>query len=434
MLKSISPIDGRFYTKTQKLSEYFSEFALIRHRIFVEVQYFIALVQYPLPELVDFDEQKIDYLNDIFEHFTLADAQSIKSHEETNHDEMLAIQHFIKSKFDVLGLSSDKEFIHFGLSAQDIDSPAFALMFQKALNDVYFPVLNNLIQQLRLLSQKWKDATMLSYIHGQPSSPTTADAQILVFIERLEQELEDFGDAKITAKFGGTSGNLHAHYIAYPNINWHLFADSFIREYLGLTRQQHTTRQPHNDGLVSLLQKMKRINTILIDFAQDLWQYHTLNYLVPKSHAPNKTPVTFEKAESNLDIANTNFQFLAEKLPLSLLQGDHRSQDLMLHIGMPISHSIIGLQLLIQGLANIELNREKLWDDLENNWVVVLEGIQSILLRERFPNAEETIQSFRQHKNHISANDIYFFIGELAIPEIIKEELRRITPHNYVGR
>ena len=442
MLKAISPIDGRYYSKTQELTEYFSEYALIRYRLFVEIQYFIALVQYPIPQLANFDESRIDDLNDIFEKFSVRDAQEIKKIEETTNHDIKAIEYFLKQQFVEMNLSEDKEFIHFGLTSQDINNTAVPLLLKNALENIYYPLIDKLLQHLTLLSQKWKGTSMLAHTHGQPATPTTADWQIKVFIERITNQLILLKGIPITAKFGGATGNLNAHVVAFPNVDWHRFADSFVSEYLGLERQHYTTQIAHYDNLAAIFQGIQRINTILLDLAKDMWQYISMNYLSQKTiegeigssampHMVN--PIDFENAEGNLGLANAIFGHLAEKLPVSRLQRDLTDSTVLRNMGVPIGHTVIAIKSILKGLSKVELNREKLWDDLENNWPVVAEAIQTILRREKYPQPYEALKALTRGKSTITANDIYFFIGELHIPEAIKEELRRITPHNFVG-
>ncbi len=442
MLKAISPIDGRYYTKTLRLNEYFSEYALIKYRLFVEIQYFIALVQRPLPQLANFDERHIDSLNDIFEHFSIQDAQAIKSIEETTNHDIKAIEYFLKQKLDDLGLSSDREFIHFGLTSQDINNTAIPLLIKNALDDVYYPMLQEFLTTLEELTQKWKATSMLAHTHGQPATPTTADRQIKVFIERINNQLLLLKAIPISAKFGGSTGNFNAHHVAFPAIDWHQFADSFVSEYLGLERQHHTTQIAHYDNLAAIFQGMGRINTILMDFAKDMWQYIAMNYLSQKTIAGEigssamphiVNPIDFENAEGNLGVANALFHHLAEKLPISRLQRDLTDSTVLRNTGVPFGHTVIALKSLMKGISKIELNREKLWNDLENNWPIVSEAIQTILRRERYPQPYEALKQLTRGKSTITANDIYFFIGELNVSEKVKEELRRITPHNFIG-
>lgn len=442
MLKAISPIDGRYYSKTQELSEYFSEYALIRYRLFVEIQYFIALVQFPLPQLANFDESRIDDLNDIFEKFSVRDAQEIKKIEETTNHDIKAIEYFLKQQFVEMNLSEDREFIHFGLTSQDINNTAIPILLKNALENIYYPLINKLLQHLTLLTQKWKGTSMLAHTHGQPATPTTADWQIQVFIERITNQLNLLKAIPITAKFGGATGNLNAHVVAYPSIDWHRFADSFVSEYLGLERQHYTTQIAHYDNLAAIFQGIQRINTILLDLSKDMWQYISMNYLSQKtvkgeigsSAMPHKVnPIDFENAEGNLGVANAIFGHLAEKLPISRLQRDLTDSTVLRNMGVPIGHTVIAIKSLLKGLSKIELNREKLWDDLENNWPIVAEAIQTILRREKYPKPYEALKDLTRGKSTITANDIYFFIGELHIPEVVKEELRHITPHNFVG-
>ncbi len=443
MLRAISPVDGRYAGKTAALADYFSEYALIRYRLFVEIQYLIALIQYPVPALADFDAARIDDLNAIFEDFDVRDAEAIKAIEAvTNHD-VKAVEYFLKQKLDEMNLSRYREFVHFGLTSQDINNTAFPLMVKEALIDVYYPLLKELLDALRALAAKWAGTPMLAFTHGQPASPTTADRQIMVFVERVEKQIEGLKSVEITAKFGGATGGLNAHFVAYPDLNWHDFADRFVQEYLGLARQQYTTQIAHYDNLAALFHNLQRINTIWIDFARDMWQYISMNYLsqhvvadeVGSSAMPHKVnPIDFENAEGNLMMANAVFAFLAEKLPVSRLQRDLTDSTVLRNVGVPFAHTVIGFRSLLKGISKVALNRQKLWDDLEDNWAVVAEAIQTILRREAFPEPYEALKKLTRGKARITAQDILMFINDLPVAEGVKEELRRITPHNYTGK
>ncbi|MEM9822744.1 MAG: adenylosuccinate lyase [Bacteroidota bacterium] len=442
MLNAISPIDGRYHSKTKELSEYFSEYALIKYRVFVEIQYFIALVQHPLPELKAFDPEKVDLLNNIFENFNLTDAIEIKKIESvTNHD-VKAVEYYLKQKFDEAGISQYKEFIHFGLTSQDINNTATPLLLKMAIDQVYLPLYKKLKAKLDDLAMEWSGIPMLARTHGQPASPTTLGKEFKVFTERLDVQHKMLLQVPFKAKFGGATGNLNAHYVTYPTIDWKAFSDHFVNEYLGLQRSQYTTQIAHYDNIAALLQAIKRINTILIDLARDIWTYISMDYFKQKvikgevgsSAMPHKVnPIDFENAEGNLGLANAIFTHLSDKLPISRLQRDLTDSTVIRNFGVPFGHTIIAFKAILKGLDKLLLNEAKLREDLDNNWMVVAEAIQNILRREGFDQPYEALKALTRGKAKVSPEDIHEFIEGLDISEIIKEELKLISPHNYIG-
>ena len=442
MLESISPIDGRYERQTKELSQYFSEFALIRYRVFVEIQYFIALTNHPLPQLIDFDENKIEALDKVFESFSIADAERIKDIEKvTNHD-VKAVEYFLRDKFDELGLDGFKEFIHFGLTSQDVNNTATPLSIKQAVEAVYLPTLQKLRNELADRAEKWRDISLLARTHGQAASPTSLGKEILVFVERIDNQLLLLKQVPFTAKFGGATGNFNAHLVAYPNINWRAFADNFVQEYLGLERQQATTQIEHYDNMAALFQAMSRINTILIDLCRDVWAYVSMDYFKQKTKAgevgssamPHKVnPIDFENAEGNLGLANAIFEHLAAKLPISRLQRDLTDSTVLRNIGVPFGHTHIAFQSILRGLDKLLLNEQKFYDDLEANWMVVAEGIQTILRRENYPHPYEALKNLTRGKAAIGKKDMLDFVETLDINEDVKEELRALSPHTYVG-
>ncbi len=442
MLSAISPIDGRYHEKTKELSEYFSEYALIKYRLFVEIQYFIALCQHPVPELESFDLEKVEVLNGIFEDFSISDALKVKNIEKnTNHD-VKAVEYFLKEKFDQLGVADYKEFIHFGLTSQDINNTAVPLLTQNAMTKVYEPLLKQLIGKLEELAEQWNRVPMLSRTHGQPASPTLLGKEFRVFIERIEVQYKQLKTIPYKAKFGGATGNFNAHFVAYPSINWIHFANNFVSEYLGLERSHYTTQIEHYDNLASLFQAMMRINTILIDLARDIWTYISMDYFKQKviagevgsSAMPHKVnPIDFENAEGNLAMANAVFSFLAQKLPISRLQRDLTDSTVLRNVGVPFAHTIIAFKSILKGLTKLTLNEPKLQADLEANWMVVSEAIQTILRREGYPKPYEALKALTRGKAIVTKEDIHRFIDTLDIEEVIKEEMKQITPFNYIG-
>ncbi len=442
MLKAISPIDGRYSRQTTELSDYFSEFALIRYRVFVEIQYFIALANFPLPQLQGFEEDKIEALDKIFESFSLEDAERIKDIEKvTNHD-VKAVEYFLREKFDVLGLHDFKEFIHFGLTSQDVNNTATPLSILHAFDRIYMPTIQKLRNELAERAINWRDIALLARTHGQPASPTTLGKEIRVFVERIDNQLVLMKQIPFKAKFGGATGNFNAHVAAYPMIDWRVFADNFVQEYLGLERQQATTQIEHYDNMAALFQAMSRINTILIDLCRDIWSYVSIEYFKQKTKAgevgssamPHKVnPIDFENAEGNLGLANAIFEHLAAKLPISRLQRDLTDSTVLRNIGVPFAHTHIAFSSILRGLDKLLLNEQKLYDDLEANWMVVAEGIQTILRRENYPNPYDALKDLTRGKAAIGKKDILDFVEALNIAEDVKEELRLLSPHTYIG-
>jgi len=442
MLSAISPIDGRYADKTKELSEYFSEYALIRYRVFVEIQYFIALCQYGLPQLASFEDDKIDDLNAIFEQFNHADAEQIKSIERTTNHDVKAVEYFLKERFDGLELGNLREFVHFGLTSQDINNTATPLLFKNALTEVYYPFLKRLRDQLEHYAQEWARVPMLARTHGQPASPTLLGKEFAVFVERLDVQLELFQAIPHRAKFGGATGNFNAHYAAYPDYNWQQFGDGFVVEFLGLERSRTTTQIEHYDCFAAQCQALSRINTILIDFCRDIWTYISMEYFrqqtvageVGSSAMPHKVnPIDFENAEGNLGLANAIFQHLAEKLPISRLQRDLTDSTVLRNIGVPMGHTIIAFKSILKGLGKLTLNDGKLFDDLEDNQMVIAEGIQVILRREGYPQPYEALKELTRGRTAVTREHLHEFIDLLAVNDDVKAELKALTPHNYVG-
>jgi adenylosuccinate lyase len=442
MLKAISPIDGRYHDKTKALSDYFSEYALIRYRVFVEVQYFIALCHYDLPQLADFELDKIDLLNSIFELFSLEDAEAIKNIERvTNHD-VKAVEYFVKDQMEKVGLHDFVEFVHFGLTSQDINNTATPLLIKLALEKQYLPELSKVRDTLQELALQWAQIPMLARTHGQPASPTMLGKEIQVFVERITVQIAALKAIPHTAKFGGATGNFNAHVAAYPDYNWPQFADHFVEEYLGLERQKTTTQIEHYDQMAAIFQSMSRINTILIDLCRDLWTYISMEYFKQKTIAtevgssamPHKVnPIDFENAEGNLGLANAIFGHLAEKLPISRLQRDLTDSTVLRNVGVPFAHTSIALQSITKGLSKLLLNTPKLYDDLEENWMVIAEGIQVILRREGYPQPYEALKALTRGKASVDREDLHAFIAQLDVSDAVRDELMALTPHNYVG-
>ncbi|GAB6959343.1 adenylosuccinate lyase [Prevotella aurantiaca JCM 15754] len=443
VLTAVSPVDGRYRSKTEKLADYFSEFALIRYRVRVEIEYFISLCELPLPQLTSFDKQLFAKLRSIYEKFTEEDAARVKDIESiTNHD-VKAVEYFIKEEFDKIGgLDAYKEFIHFGLTSQDINNTSVPLSILEALKDVYYPQIDELIAQLQEYANEWKDVPMLAKTHGQPASPTRLGKEIEVFVYRLQEQLETLKSCKVTAKFGGATGNFNAHHVAYPEYNWKEFGNNFVSKYLGLQREQWTTQISNYDHIGSIFDAVRRINTIIIDLDRDFWLYISMEYFKQKIKAgevgssamPHKVnPIDFENSEGNLGIANALFQFLAQKLPISRLQRDLTDSTVLRNIGVPFGHSIISIQSTLKGLRKLILNQEKLNADLEETWAVVAEAIQTILRREAYPNPYEALKALTRTNTHMTADSIHEFIQTLNVSEKVKAELMAITPLNYTG-
>lgn len=441
-LQAISPVDGRYHTSTEALSEYFSEAAIIRYRILVEVEYFIALCKIPLPALKNVDAKVFPKLRDLYEKFTVKDAERVKEIELTTNHDVKAIEYFVKEKFDALKLAPFKEFIHFGLTSQDINNTAFPLALKDCLEKVYEPMLAEVHLQLLNKSNEWKTIPMLAHTHGQPASPTTVGKEIAVFAERLSAQSALLETIPISAKFGGATGNFNAHQVAYPSIDWVEFANRFVNVTLGLERCQTTTQIEHYDNLAALFDNLKRINTILIDLDRDMWTYISMEYFGQKvkkgetgsSTMPHKVnPIDFENSEGNLGMANAVFGFLSSKLPVSRLQRDLTDSTVIRNIGVPIAHTLIAFRSLTKGLNKLILNEDKLNADLEKNWAVVSEAIQTILRREGYPNPYEALKELTRGNKGITKEVIHQFIDGLKVNDKVKKELKAITPQNYIG-
>ena len=441
-LTAISPLDGRYRQKVDELDMYFSEFGLIRYRLMVEIEYFIALCDIPLPQLLDFKKDNFKVLRSIYEDFDLTDAEKIKEREKiTNHD-VKAIEYFLKEKFFQSGWGKWSEFIHFGLTSQDINNTAIPLSIKDAMINVYFPVLYELRETLASFADKWKDIPMLARTHGQPATPTRLGKEIEVFIARIDGQTKYFGQIPFSAKFGGATGNFNAHKVAYPEIDWITFANNFVNEELGLDRSQPTTQIEHYDNLAALFDNMRRINIILIDLARDFWTYISMDYFRQKikkgeigsSAMPHKVnPIDFENGEGNLGYANAIFEHLSMKLPISRLQRDLTDSTVLRNIGVPIGHSLIAFNSILKGLNKLIVNTEKINSDLENNWAVVAEAIQTILRREGYPNPYEALLDLARTNQKITFETISNFIESLELSDSVKTELKAITPFNYTG-
>ncbi|RUA06598.1 MAG: adenylosuccinate lyase [Flavobacteriia bacterium] len=441
-LNAISPIDGRYRSKTEALAPFFSEEALIKYRVKIEIEYFIALCEIPLPQLKNFDSSVFDKLRDIFNNFTSADAQKIKDIEKiTNHD-VKAVEYFIKEAFDQLELHKYKEFIHFGLTSQDINNTATPLLIKDAFTEVYQPHLQSLEKRLNELANDWKAIPMLAKTHGQPASPTLLGKEIRVFSERISQQKDLLEKIPFAAKFGGATGNFNAHHVAYPEINWKDFGKHFVEDILGLHHSFPTTQIEHYDHLAAFFDALKRINTIIIDLDRDIWQYISMGYFKQKikkgevgsSAMPHKVnPIDFENSEGNMGLANAIFEHLSAKLPISRLQRDLTDSTVLRNVGVPFGHTLIGFQSTLKGLNKLLLNQEAIEDDLENNWAVVAEAIQTILRREAYPNPYEALKGLTRTNKMIDHQSISEFIDTLEITEDLKKELKNITPKNYTG-
>ena len=442
-LTAISPVDGRYRSKTQPLADYFSEYALIRYRVRVEIEYFITLCELPLPQLASFDHSLFDRLRDIYRNFNEKEAQRVKDIEKiTNHD-VKAVEYFLKEEFDKIGgLDAYKEFIHFGLTSQDINNTSVPLSLKEALENVYYPQVEELISQLQTYAEEWKDVPMLAKTHGQPASPTRLGKEIEVFVYRLTEQLNSLKACKLTAKFGGATGNFNAHHVAYPDYDWRSIANRFVKEKLGLEREQWTTQISNYDHLGSVFDAMRRINTIIIDLDRDFWMYISMEYFKQKIKAgevgssamPHKVnPIDYENSEGNLGIANAFLQFLAAKLPVSRLQRDLTDSTVLRNVGVPMAHSIIAIQSTLKRLRKLILNEEKINEDLDNTWAVVAEGIQTILRREGYPHPYEALKALTRTNKKMTEESIHEFIQTLNVSDDVKKELMSITPHNYYG-
>lgn len=441
-LTAVSSVDGRYGSKTAPLQKFFSEYALIKYRVKVEVEYFIALCEMPLPQLADVPKDLFPSLRAIVEHFSEKDAQAIKEIEKTTNHDVKAVEYFLKDKFDGLGLETSKEFIHFGLTSQDINNTATPMMLKDGMEAVLLPALQEVIQKLRSQAEEWKDISMLAKTHGQPASPTRLGKEFQVFVTRVEKQLELLGQVPYSAKFGGATGNMNAHKVAYPETDWAAFADHFVSSYLKLERSFPTTQIEHYDNLAALFDGLKRINTILLDLSKDVWQYVSMNYFKQKIKAgevgssamPHKVnPIDFENAEGNLGVANALLEHLAAKLPVSRLQRDLTDSTVLRVIGVPLAHMLISFESLKKGLGKLELNQEAIHADLEENWAVVAEAIQTILRREGFPKPYEALKDLTRTNSKITEKSIQEFIDNLQIDDAVKAELKVITPFNYTG-
>ena len=444
ILTAVSPIDGRYRAKTEALAEYFSEYALMKYRVFVEIEYYIALCELPIPQLAGVDKALFPRLREIYSAFTAADASRIKEIERvTNHD-VKAVEYFIKEKFDAIGgLDAYKEFVHFGLTSQDINNTSIPCSIKDALAQVYYPAIEELIAQLKEYAQAWKDIPMLARTHGQPASPTRLGKEIMVFVYRLERQLAELKRCAISAKFGGATGNFNAHSVAYPSIDWVAFANKFVAEKLGLQREQYTTQISNYDNLAALFDAMRRINIIIMDMDKDFWQYISMEFFKQKIKAgevgssamPHKVnPIDFENSEGNLGIANAILDHLSMKLPISRLQRDLTDSTVLRNVGVPMGHMMIAIKSSLVGLRKLLLNESAIYNELDNCWSVCAEGIQTILRREAYPNPYEALKALTRTNEGINQNTLLQFIDSLNVDERVKEELRSITPHTYTGR
>ena len=442
-LTAVSPIDGRYRSKTESLADYFSEYALIRYRVRVEIEYFITLCELPLPQLESFNSALFEQLRDIYRNFDEASAARVKEIESiTNHD-VKAVEYFIKEEFDKIGgLDDYKEFIHFGLTSQDINNTSVPLSVKEALEEVFYPQVEELIAQLKEYAEAWKDVPMLAKTHGQPASPTRLGKEVEVYVYRLSEQLATLRNCKMTAKFGGATGNFNAHHVAYPQHDWRAFGNRFVSEKLGLEREKWTTQISNYDHLGSVFDAIRRINTIIIDLDRDFWMYISMEYFKQKIKAgevgssamPHKVnPIDFENSEGNLGIANAILQFLAQKLPVSRLQRDLTDSTVLRNVGVPVGHSVIAIQSTLKGLRKLILNEEKLREDLENTWAVVAEAIQTILRREAYPHPYEALKALTRTNEKMTEERIHAFVQTLNVNDSVKAELMAITPYNYTG-
>ncbi len=441
-LTAISPIDGRYRSKTESLDNYFSEFGLIRYRVLVECEYFIALCNIPLKNLAGVDKNCFDKIRKIYNNFSFDDALRIKEIEKTTNHDVKAVEYFLKEKFDGLGLADYKEFIHFGLTSQDINNTAIPYSLRDAIKDVYYPLIEQIINTLADMAEQWKHVAMLAHTHGQPASPTRLGKELMVFVERLNKQLELLKSIPCSAKFGGATGGFNAHMVAYPEIDWVEFANNFVGNILHLERLQTTTQIAHYDDLGAIFDNFKRINTILIDLCRDIWTYISMEYFKQKIKAgevgssamPHKVnPIDFENAEGNLGVANAVFEHFSAKLPISRMQRDLTDSTVLRNIGVPLGHTVIALKSLQKGLGKLILNEDKLKSDLEANWSVVAEALQTILRREGYPKPYETLKELTRTNSKVTEQSIHEFIQTLNVSDSVKEEMMKITPHNYTG-
>ena len=442
LLTAISPVDGRYRTKSEAYAAFFSEYALIRYRVLVEVEYFIALCEIPLKQLEQVPADVFPKLRSFYQNFTEADAQRIKEIEKTTNHDVKAVEYFLKEKFDAFRLDQFKEFIHFGLTSQDINNTSIPLSIKEALKSVYLPEMDQLLQVLNHLADEWRDISMLAKTHGQPASPTRLGKEIMVYVSRLNQQIDFLKAVPCSAKFGGATGNYNAHTVAYPAIDWKKFGNSFVAEKLGLEREQWTTQISNYDNMAAQFDALKRVNTILIDLCRDIWTYVSMEYFKQKIKAgeigssamPHKVnPIDFENAEGNLAIANALFEFLSAKLPVSRLQRDLTDSTVLRNVGVPFAHTMIATQSILKGLEKLLLNEIAIYRDLDNTWAVVAEGIQTILRREAYPAPYEALKALTRTNEGITEKSIRDFIETLDVEDTVKEELRRISPRNYTG-
>ncbi|MGK7389914.1 MAG: adenylosuccinate lyase [Candidatus Cyclobacteriaceae bacterium M2_1C_046] len=442
-LNAISPVDGRYRNKTAELSPYFSEFGLINYRVRIEIEYFIALCELPLPELKGFDKNKYKTIRNIYINFSERDAQEIKEIETTTNHDVKAVEYFLKGRFSQLGLKDHVEFIHFGLTSQDINNTAIPLSIKEAMEELMLPELERVIEKLELMALDWENIPMLARTHGQPASPTRLGKEISVFSERLREQVQLLTAVPHAAKFGGATGNFNAHYVAYPEQDWHAFANQFVQQSLGLKRSFPTTQIEHYDHLAAFCDSIKRINTVLIDLSRDFWQYISMEYFKQKikddevgsSAMPHKVnPIDFENAEGNLGMANAILEHLSAKLPISRLQRDLTDSTVLRNVGVPLAHMLISYKSLLKGLEKVELNKSALEDDLEKNWAVVAEAIQTVLRREKYPKPYEALKELTRTNQKITKEVIHNFIDGLSVKEEIKDTLKKISPYNYTGR
>ena len=442
-LTAVSPIDGRYRSKTEPLANYFSEYALIRYRVRVEIEYFITLCELPLPQLAAFDHNLFERLRNIYRDFTEESASRVKEIEKTTNHDVKAVEYFIKEEFDKIGgLDSFKEFIHFGLTSQDINNTSIPLSLKEALENVFYPQVEELISQLQQYADDWKNVPMLAKTHGQPASPTRLGKEVMVYVYRLTEQLNALKACKFTAKFGGATGNFNAHHVAYPSYDWRAFGNKFVSEKLGLEREQWTTQISNYDYLGAIFDGIRRINTIIIDLDRDFWMYISMEYFKQKIKAgevgssamPHKVnPIDYENSEGNLGIANAILQFLAQKLPVSRLQRDLTDSTVLRNIGVPVGHSVIAIQSTLKGLRKLILNEAKVAEDLDNTWAVVADAIQTILRREAYPHPYEALKALTRTNTAMTEETIHEFIQGLNVSDAVKAELMEITPHNYTG-
>jgi adenylosuccinate lyase len=441
-LTAITPADGRYRGKIKELATYLSEYGLIKYRVRVEIEYFIALCRYKIPQLEGVEKSVFEQLRDIYRNFSVEDAQEIKDIEKTTNHDVKAVEYFIKKHFDKLNLQAYKEFVHFGLTSQDVNNTAVPLSYKEALADTYFPLIDETVNQLINLAEEWKDIPLLARTHGQPASPTRLGKEINVFVERLKTQLAQLKQVPYSAKFGGATGNFNAHHVAYPTVDWAEFGNAFVNHVLRLDRLQTTTQIEHYDNMGASFQNLSRINTILIDLSRDIWTYISMDYFKQKIKAgevgssamPHKVnPIDFENAEGNLGIANAIFEHLAAKLPVSRLQRDLTDSTVLRNISVPVAHTLIALKSIQKGLGKLLLNQEKIERDLENNWLVVAEAIQTILRREAYPNPYEALRDLTRTNEKIGHKQIIAFVDSLDVSEEVKEEIKQITPYNYTG-